>query len=329
MTLPRLGITLGDPAGVGPEIVAKAFSRPDLLPAAEYILFGCRKLLDLEQRRLNVEIPWGRVSFAEGQEGSLALRDLGEPSGSWRRGEPSAESGQASFRYFQKAVEEAREGRLEGVVTAPISKQSWHMAGLSWRGHTEYLDSLFPGAIMAFWSDRMRVALLSHHLPLGEALSLIKADILYDFFIRLHDSLEKAGQAGLELMVAGLNPHAGEGGLLGTDEDREIRPAVERARAAGLAISGPWPPDIVFRQSLDQPGRLTVALYHDQGLIAFKLVAFETGVNVSLGLPFVRTSPDHGTAFDIAGQGRADPESLRQALCLGYKLAAAPLQLRP
>jgi 4-hydroxythreonine-4-phosphate dehydrogenase len=221
-------------------------------------------------------------------------------------------------------VGEARQGRLGAVVTAPISKESWHLAGLSWKGHTEYLDSLFPGAIMTFWSDRMRVALLSHHLPLREALGLVKADILCRFFIHLHRCLESAGETGFELAVAGLNPHAGEGGLLGTEEEKEIRPAVERARAEGLRISGPWPPDVIFRQALDRPDQVVVALYHDQGLIAFKMASFETGVNVSLGLPFIRTSPDHGTAFDIAGQGKADPESLRQALCLGRRLASRP-----
>jgi 4-hydroxythreonine-4-phosphate dehydrogenase len=329
MRLPRLGVTLGDPAGVGPEIVLKAFSQPGLLPAAEYTLFGSRQLLQEEQRRLGLQLRLGNLIFAENEEGSLALLDLGEPSGSWRRGESSAACGGVSFRYFEKAVDEARKGRLEAVVTAPISKQSWHMAGFSWRGHTEYLNSFFSGAIMTFWSDRMRVALLSHHLPLQEALGLVKADILHRFFMHLHECLEKAEQTGLELIVAGLNPHAGEGGVLGKEEEREIRPAVERAKADGLKISGPWPPDVVFRQALDRPDLMAVALYHDQGLIAFKLVAFETGVNVSLGLPFIRTSPDHGTAFDIVGLGKADPESLRQALRLGRRLAAAPLQFRP
>jgi 4-hydroxythreonine-4-phosphate dehydrogenase len=324
MILPRLGITLGDPAGIGPEVVIKVFSRPGLLPAAEYILFGSRKIVDEEQRRLSLNLRWGKLDFAENETGSLALLDLGEPSGSWRRGEPSAGSGRVSFLYFERAVGEARQGRLGAVVTAPISKESWHLAGLSWKGHTEYLDSLFPGAIMTFWSDRMRVALLSHHLPLREALGLVKADILYRFFIHLHRCLESAGETGFELAVAGLNPHAGEGGLLGTEEEKEIRPAVERARAEGLRISGPWPPDVIFRQALDRPDQVVVALYHDQGLIAFKMASFETGVNVSLGLPFIRTSPDHGTAFDIAGQGKADPESLRQALCLGRRLASRP-----
>jgi 4-hydroxythreonine-4-phosphate dehydrogenase len=328
MMPPRLGITLGDPAGIGPEIVVKAFSQPGLLPAAEYILFGSRQLLEEEQRRLGLELRLGNLVFAKNEGGSLTLHDLGEPSGSWRRGESSAAAGRVSFQYFEKAVDEARKGRLEAVVTAPISKQSWNRAGISWRGHTEYLDSLFPGSIMAFWSDRMRIALFSHHLPLKDALGLVKADVLQRFFVHLHECLEKAGQKGLELVVAGLNPHAGEDGMLGKEEKREIRPAVERAKAAGLKISGPWPPDIVFRQALDRPDLLAVALYHDQGLIAFKLVAFETGVNVSLGLPFVRTSPDHGTAFDIAGLGKADPESLRQAILLGRRLAAAPLQLR-
>jgi 4-hydroxythreonine-4-phosphate dehydrogenase len=325
MTLPRLGVTCGDPAGIGPEIILKAFSRPGLLPAAHYTLFGSRKLLEKEQRALGLELRLGDTAFTENEEGSLALRDLEEPSGSWGKGEPSAEAGRASFRYFEKAVDEARRGGLAAVITAPISKQSWHMAGLAWRGHTEYLDSLFPGAIMSFWSKRMKLALLSHHLPLREALALIKADILLRFFTHLQECLKKVGQAELELVVAGLNPHAGEGGILGGEEDEEIKPAVEQAKAGGLKISGPLPPDVVFRQALDRPGIMAVALYHDQGLIAFKLVAFETGVNVSLGLPFIRTSPDHGTAFDIAGTGKADPESLCQAIRLARQLSTASL----
>jgi len=173
---------------------------------------------------------------------------------------------------------------------------------------------------MTFWSETLTVALLSHHIPLREALARVtKADILA-FLRALASGLDAAGAGPYELLMAGLNPHAGEGGLLGGEEAEEIAPAVREAREGGLPVSGPFPPDVVFRSAYGRPGRIVVALYHDQGLIPFKLAGFETGVNVTLGMPFLRTSPDHGTAFDIAGQGRADARSMIAAL----RLAARP-----
>ncbi len=325
MTLPRIGVTLGDPSGVGPEVVLKALCRPERLPAAEYILFASRRVLEAEQKALGLELRAGGVVFAEKREGSLTLAGLEEPRTAIPKGIPSAEAGRLSFHYFKTAVEAARMKKLEAVVTAPISKQSWALAGIGWRGHTEYLDHLFPGAVMAFWSERLKVALLSHHLPLREALALVREDVLFPYFLHLRDCLGRAGLDNVEFLLAGLNPHAGEGGVLGGEEAAEILPAVEKARRAGINISDPIPPDVVFRRALDRPKAVVIALYHDQGLIAFKLLAFETGVNVSLGLPFVRTSPDHGTAFDIAGRNSADPASLVEALRLARRLAAASL----
>ncbi len=176
---------------------------------------------------------------------------------------------------------------------------------------------------MSFWSPRLRVALLTHHLPLAEALGRVRREALLDFFRSLHRSLAALEGGPVELLVPGLNPHAGEGGLLGREEETEIRPAVEAARAEGIGISGPYPPDTVFRRALDRPGTLVAALYHDQGLIPFKLEGFEAGVNATLGLPFARTSPDHGTAFDIAGTGSADPRSMIEAVRLAVRFSAS------
>lgn len=325
MALARVGVTLGDPSGIGPEVVVKAFTRPELLPAAEYVLFASPSVLESEQAALGLVLRRGSLVFAEGRAGRLTLSPREEPRLPIPKGAASAESGRLSFKYFEAAVEAARGNKLDAVVTAPISKKSWSLAGLTWRGHTEYLDSLFPGAVMVFWSERLKVALLSHHLPLREALGLVTEDNLSRFLIHLGGCFARAGLKDVEFEVAGLNPHAGEEGVLGDEEIRQIRPAVEKARRAGLAVEGPFPPDVVFRRGLDKPGTVSVALHHDQGLIAFKLLAFETGVNVSLGLPFVRTSPDHGTAFDIAGLNAADPSSLVEAVRLAVRLAAASL----
>jgi 4-hydroxythreonine-4-phosphate dehydrogenase len=209
------------------------------------------------------------------------------------------------------------------MVTAPVSKAGWHLAGVPWRGHTEYLEHFYPGAVMSFWSDRLRVALLSHHVPLREALTKVRKDALLGYFRVLHQSAGRVPAGPREFLVPGLNPHAGENGLLGGEEEREIRPAVDAARAEGIDVSGPYPPDTVFRMALGRPERMVAALYHDQGLIAFKLESFETGVNATLGLPFVRTSPDHGTAFDIAGKGLADPRSMMEAIRLAVRFTSS------
>jgi 4-hydroxythreonine-4-phosphate dehydrogenase len=320
MTLPRIGITLGDPGGVGPEIVLKAFAGEYALPPAEYVLFGSRRVLRNEEKSVGIRFNFAPAGIRKRVScGSLSFHDLPVPPRTLKKGILSADNGLASFRYFEFAVGEARRGRLQAVVTAPISKKSWALAGLRWKGHTEYLSRLYPEAIMAFWSKPLKVALLSHHLSLRTALRQVKSENLGRFFRGLDRSLKKVRPGGFEFLVAGLNPHAGEDGLLGREEIEEISPAVKKARRAGIRISGPFPPDVVFRMASGRKDRVVVALYHDQGLIPFKLKAFETGVNVSLGLPFVRTSPDHGTAFDIAGRNSASPASMVEAI----KLAVA------
>ncbi|MFZ2054592.1 MAG: 4-hydroxythreonine-4-phosphate dehydrogenase PdxA [Candidatus Aminicenantales bacterium] len=325
MTLPRIGITLGDPGGVGPEIVLKAFAGEYRLPPAEYALFGSERVLRAEEKSVgihfNFEPAGGRKPVSSG---TLSFRDLPVSPKTLKKGISSAENGLASFRYFKAAVDEARKGRLEAVVTAPISKKSWALAGVRYRGHTEYLSRLYPEAIMAFWSETLKVALVSHHLSLKAALRKVEKENLGNFFRGLDRSLKKVCPGGFEFLVAGLNPHAGEDGLLGREEIDEVTPAIKKARREGIRISGPFPPDVVFRKALRQKNRIVIALYHDQGLIPFKLEAFETGVNVSLGLPFIRTSPDHGTAFDIAGKNAASPASLVEAIKLAAALSKTP-----
>lgn len=324
MRLLRIGITLGDPGGIGPEIILKAFSGNFALPRAEYILFGSSHVLKKEEESLGLRLPFGALKTKEiSTPGSLSLREVNSSLRDIKKGAPLAENGLASFRFFEAAVAEARHGFLQGVVTAPISKKSWALAGVSWRGHTDFLSQFYPEVIMAFWSEKTKVALLSHHVSLREALEKVTRQNLLSFFLRLSESLERTRPGRFEFLVSGLNPHAGEGGLLGGEEIDEIIPAIEEARKNGLRISGPYPPDIVFRKTLGQENKIVIALYHDQGLIAFKLEAFDKGVNLSVGLPFVRTSPDHGTAFDIAGRNMASAESLVEAIKLAVELSPA------
>jgi 4-hydroxythreonine-4-phosphate dehydrogenase len=322
MTVPRIGVTLGDPGGVGPEIVLKALAGGRGLPAASFILFGDSRIIAAEADALGLRFKAETWRESEREKAGVYLSEIGCPAADRALRGPNARNGDASFRFFEAAVAAARGGRLDAVVTGPVSKASWKMAGLPWRGHTDYLESFYPGAIMSFWSDRLLVALFSHHLPLKEALGKIRRAALLDFFRGLSAAAGRIEGGPREFLVPGLNPHAGENGLLGTEEEQEIGPAVEAARNEGIPISGPHPPDTVFRRALGRPGTLVAALYHDQGLIPFKLESFEAGVNATLGLPFARTSPDHGTAFDIAGQGSADPRSMIEAIRLAGRFSA-------
>ncbi|HOP60383.1 MAG TPA: 4-hydroxythreonine-4-phosphate dehydrogenase PdxA [Candidatus Saccharicenans sp.] len=317
MTSCKIGLTLGDPGGIGPELILRLFSKPEELPPAEFIIFGQQSLLDFWVEKLNLK-PRRPDWLAAGQV--VSLRETGQLLETVMIGEPAAEQGLVSFSFFEAAVDSARRGEIQALVTAPISKIAWVKAGLPFRGHTEYLEKLYPEAIMSFWSDRLRVALFTHHLPLREALDKVKKDNLIGFFHNLDRALKEKETGIKEMLVCGLNPHAGEDGSIGLEEQLEIIPALDQLRKDGLEVKGPFPPDTIFRQGLDHPDRLMVSLYHDQGLIAFKLVAFDRGVNLTLGLPFVRTSPDHGTAFELAGRGLASPASFQQAIWLAWEL---------
>ncbi|MGB8960256.1 MAG: 4-hydroxythreonine-4-phosphate dehydrogenase PdxA [Candidatus Aminicenantales bacterium] len=309
MTVPTIGVTAGDPGGIGPEVVVKTLARAGGFPEAAYVVFTDPRVIGAEQERLGIRIASREWRPDLPPEPGVFLAAVPCPAG----------NGEASFRWFEAAVERARAGRLQAVVTAPISKAGWALAGHPFRGHTEYLARIYPDAVMAFWSDELKIALFSHHRPLGEAVAAVRRDALVDFLRSLRRGLEKVPGGPFRLLAAGLNPHAGEDGRLGREEIDEIRPALEKAAAEGISVTGPFPPDTVFLRARGQRDAVVVALYHDQGLIAFKLAAFATGVNVTLGLPFVRTSPDHGTAFDIAGKGVADARSMEEAV----RLAAA------
>lgn len=323
MILPKIGITLGDPGGVGPEVILKALSSIPPLPKAQYILFGSRHIIEKEQEIQNLDLHLSSLrSLKEKYPHGPALYEVECPVRTVEKGKPSKDNGEAAFQYFEKAVHEAQKGNLHALVTAPISKHSWSLAGIRWAGHTDYLNHAYPDAIMFFWSDELKVALYTHHLSMKDAIERVRKKPLSSFFLRLYEELQKARIPDCEFLVAGLNPHAGEQGLIGSEEIEEIIPAIQSAQKRGLPISGPYPPDTVFRKALTQPNKIVVAMFHDQGLIPFKIQAFDQGINVTLGLPFVRTSPCHGTGFDIAGKGIANPMSMIEAIKLAHRFAS-------
>lgn len=324
MTLPRIGITLGDPGGIGPEVALKSLSRKDVLPSANLILFGSRSLVQETLQRLGLSMDIPAVSnFKSSDLPPICLWEIDAPLRFKEQGIASKENGEVSFQYFEEAVKKAQKGALDAIVTAPVSKRSWSLAGIPYPGHTEYLSQIYPQAIMTFWSAKIKVALFSHHISLKQAIEKITTKDLLDFFCLLQESLIRTGKKNMSFLVSGLNPHAGEEGLLGREEQEKIIPAVQKAQEEGVLIQGPFPPDVVFRKAVGLQDTMVIALYHDQGLIAFKMAAFEEGVNVTLGLPFVRTSPDHGTAFDIAGKGQANPKSMTEAIKLAADLSSS------
>jgi 4-hydroxythreonine-4-phosphate dehydrogenase len=286
---PRVAITVGDPAGIGPEIAQKAADDPRVRAVCDPVLYGPR-------------------ADARFQQGVL-----------------SADAGRAAYDAICAAVADAQAGMVAAIATAPVNKLAFARAGLRWKGHTDLLAHLtgVRRAAMMFWSEPLKVVLATVHVPLAEVPTLLTAELLDDVIQMTARELPRFGMARPRLALAGLNPHAGENGLLGSEDDRVLRPAVEKARGGGIDISGPFPGDTIFVRASRGEFDAVIACYHDQGLIPVKLLAFGKAVNVTLGLPIVRTSVDHGTAFDIAGQGKADPSSMIEATLLAARLAAS------
>ena len=316
--VPRIGISWGDPGGIGPEVICKAL--PALMQSfeASYIVYASVSLMEAAlsaAKRLPVPSPF--LEEEESRPGFFISPLQFEEK--VRVGKPAKPNGDISFLSFSKALEDARDKKIDALVTAPISKHSWHLAGIPWAGHTDYLQHLYPDAMMTFWSKNLKVALLTHHLPLKEAVEAVTRKAVYAFIVKLNENLDRMDFGRRRIMVAGLNPHAGEEGLLGREEITAIGPAVKEARLQGIPVEGPFPPDTVFRMARAAPEVFVLGLYHDQGLIAFKGDAFDDGVNATLGMPFLRTSPDHGTAFDIAGKDRANPSSMIHSLQLALR----------
>jgi 4-hydroxythreonine-4-phosphate dehydrogenase len=242
---------------------------------------------------------------------------------SFKPGLLSADAGRAAYEAIVRAVEDARQNRVAAIATGPVNKEAFRLAGLPWHGHTDLLAHLsgVPSVAMMFHSEALRVVLATVHIPLAEVPQALTAKTMETTIRLTACELPRFGYATPRIAVAGLNPHAGEHGLFGQEEDSAIRPAIETCRASGIDVSGPFPADTLFVRARRGEFDVVVCCYHDQGLIPVKLVAFGHAVNVTLGLPFVRTSVDHGTAFDIAGLGIADPESMVAAILLAAKLA--------
>jgi 4-hydroxythreonine-4-phosphate dehydrogenase len=310
---PRLALTVGDPAGIGPEIVLKALASPRC-PVAEWVVYGTLAVLDERGRR------FGLASVA-----SLGVPVVDIPAGVVRLGEISAEGGRAAAAAVKAAVADALAGKVAGLVTAPLHKESLRAAGHPWPGHTELLAeaSGVSDVAMLFVGGGLRVALLTIHRSLRSVPDAItRAET--ERIVRLVDrELPRLGAEARRIAVCGVNPHAGEHGLFGREDEEVLRPAVEALQADGLVVTGPLPADTAFVRATRGEFDAVVAAYHDQGLVPVKLLGFGQAVNVTLGLPFVRTSVDHGTAFDIAAAGTADPGSLLEAMRLALELTKA------
>jgi 4-phospho-D-threonate 3-dehydrogenase / 4-phospho-D-erythronate 3-dehydrogenase len=308
----RLGLTVGDPAGIGPEIVLKALASPER-PDARYIVYGPLLAVEERARCLGLRPPsecqadWVDVPLAE----EIAL------------GRCSAAAGHAAAHAVLRAVEDVESGRIEAIVTAPLHKRSLHMAGYPWPGHTEMLAAAAhsPDVAMMFVGGGLRVALVTIHRSLRSVPDAVTAGEVQRVVRLVHADLPRFGAKSRSIALCGLNPHAGEGGLFGSEEATVLSPAIEALRAGGIDVQGPFPADTVFVRAVKGQFDAVVALYHDQGLIPVKLAAFGHAVNVTIGLPFVRTSVDHGTGFDIVEQGVADEGSLLEALKLASQIA--------
>lgn len=285
---PRIAITVGDPSGIGPEIAEKAAADVGVRAACEPVLYG----------------PPNPAAF--------------------RLGVVSAEAGVAAYEAIGAAVRDAQAGVVQAVATAPVNKLAFARAGLPWKGHTDLLAHLTGSRYVAmmFWSEPLKVVLATVHVALADVPRMLTRERLDEVITLAAAEVPRFGYRQPRFALAGLNPHAGEQGLMGDEEARVLRPAVESARRRGISIDGPFPADTVFVRAARGEFDAVIACYHDQGLIPVKLLAFGHAVNVTLGLPIVRTSVDHGTAFDIAGKGQADPSSMIAATLLAARLAA-------
>lgn len=325
MTAP-LALTMGDPAGIGPEITAKLFTHPDATTFRALVI-GDAGRLDHTIRLLGLPLkvrPIGEPEEARFEPGVIDVLSLSDLPGDLPFGQLDARAGRAAYEYVERAIDLARTGRISGIVTAPINKEALFLAGVKYPGHTEILadQSGTDDFAMMLVSKRLRVILVTIHVALKDAVAMLSVEQELRTFRLAHDALRRLGIERPRIAVAGVNPHASENGLFGREDLDIVVPAIERGRAEGLDVSGPYPGDTVFTRALKGDFDLVVAQYHDQGLIPIKLLDFDNGVNVTVGLPFVRTSVDHGTAFDIAGQGVADESSLRAAVDLSRQLTA-------
>lgn len=329
--LPLIAISIGDINGIGPEITLKAFHRSDLLDSCRPVVFGPEDAILYYRDRLGVDVPLQRLDAPEDArdgivgyvvtDGVLREEDIGRPT---------AVSGQISLDAIRAAFQAVRGGAAQALVTAPISKEAIALAGSTFHGHTDMLASLCESGenvLMILSSNTMNIGLVTIHVPLRDVAALITRERVERTVRLAHRAME--GDFAIDdprIAVLALNPHAGDGGVLGAEEADVIQPAVAALQEDGLNVEGPFPADGFFSAHTQQMYDIIVAMYHDQGLIPLKLQAMGRGVNVTSGLPIVRTSPDHGTAYNIAGHGIASPESMKEAVYFARTIALNRLQ---
>ncbi len=322
-----IGVTMGDPAGIGAEVVVKALADPEIRKAAKFIVFGMNEQLCYVADAVEIEPFWGRrqhEKISREYPYKVVVADYDEYSvPSWIRG-PSRIAGEASIKFCLDAIDAARDGIIDAVVTGPISKRSWKLAGAEWPGHTEMLAERCkaPRKAMMFVAGPLKLALATIHEALFEVRHKFTIGCVFEPIDLLNDALKmyfdiKTPKIG----VAALNPHAGEDGQFGDEEKRIITPAINLARHHGIDCLGPFSADTLFLRAARGEFDGVVAMYHDQGMIPVKLLNFAGAVNITIGIPIVRTSPAHGTAFDIAGENIADPAGMKSAITTAIQMA--------
>ena len=312
-----IGITMGDPAGIGPEICLKAISSNTFFKAG-YIIFGSAGVLNYYRDLLNIKTEFNLIKGVQDfKEGYINVMDVVPLNiGDVKIGVVDGNNGDAAFKYVEKAIHLGMDGQILAVVTAPLNKEALHLGGHNYAGHTEIFAKLTGTQkyAMILIDKGFRVIHVSTHCSLREACDRVKTDRVFDCIRLANDTLKKVGIVNPRIAVSGLNPHAGENGLFGMEEINEIKPAVEKAKQLGISVFGPLPPDTVYLKAYNGEYDIVVAMYHDQGHIPLKILGFNSGVNMTVGLPFIRTSVDHGTAFDIAGKGIANENSMIEAM---------------
>ena len=326
---------MGDVNGIGPEIIAKAFADPSLMQSCSPVVFGNAAIYAAAK----VDVQRAPESFIlnslddlhAAPPHTLPFLECGVEAPPYRPGELSSQAGRCAMQWLEHAVRRAMDESIHGIVTCPINKEGIHAAGYTVQGHTDFIANMTGAKTyrMCLFTDALRIVHLSGHLPLIDALDLVRKDRIVETIQMTHDVLVRLSSPRRRIAVAGLNPHAGEAGAFGDEERAEIGPAVASCKDRGIDCHGPISPDAVYRQALDGHYDAVIAMYHDQGHIPLKLVAMDQGVNVTLGIPIVRTSVDHGTAYDIAGRNQARAHSLCAAILLAAQLVSAPSGVAP
>ncbi len=326
---PVLAITMGDASGIGPEIIVRALTRPQTYGICCPVVVGDAGVMQATVIGMDVE---ASIHSIEGVReayfklGTIDVLDLANIQlDRLKKGQVDPMAGKAAVENVIKAVELAQSGEVDGIVTAPLHKQAMHRAGFGYPGHTELLAEKTgtTNYAMMFVADNLRVILVTIHCALRRALDTISRDMVLEKIRLAQQAMLSLGTECPRIAIAGINPHAGEGGMFGREEAEILEPAINDARAEGINALGPYPADTVFDRALKGQFDIVVAMYHDQGLIPVKLVGFEKGVNITLGLPFVRTSVDHGTAFGKAWEWRADPGSMIAAIELAARMVSS------